>query len=235
MSWHMKENYDMSEVHPRTLPPKGHGLNAVARVQPMVPEVSMFSNGNSEVRRQPLRSLNETPKHSRVEKSVEDSLCRTVPGKKPPLPSQPPMRGDYRSPELSKYVNNESVELPRRSDSYDFEKQKAMLKNPQDLFKVLSWQNEQLMRLQEQVRQLLACQQSSPCRSEVSVMSTSSLPAKFADRKASMVDSSTQVSAPSTPMKRNDEASVLRERDQTNRTLEASFQNDENLQVINFQ
>ena len=36
------------------------------------------------------------------------------------------------------------------------EKDKALLNNPEDMFKLLSWQSEQITKLQEQVDQLVA-------------------------------------------------------------------------------
>ena len=73
MSWHTKENYDLSEHHPRRKPPNAGNHNMVAQIQPMVPELSVFSlNSNSPGSRKPLRTLNN------LEKSVEDSLCRTI-------------------------------------------------------------------------------------------------------------------------------------------------------------
>lgn len=205
MSWHTKENYEVSEIHPRMQAPRGHGLNGVARVQPMVPEVSVFSH-TSEPRvvnhhRQPLTPTNGR----RCERSVEDSLCRTIPLKKAPNPHQPPMRADFRASDIEASV------APEAKNSVNFEEQKAILNNPEDLFKVLSWQNEQLMRLQEQVRQLLACQ--SPSGSSVAESSFERQQSKI------MVDSSTQVSTPNSPIKNS---SILRNANKTD-TFEASF------------
>ena len=75
-------------------------LFQIARVQPMVPEVSVFSQtSNSEGSRRPLRTVNN------FEKSVEDSLGRTIPSKKAPMPHQPPIRGEFRtSSDISKLV-----------------------------------------------------------------------------------------------------------------------------------
>ena len=48
MSWHTKENYDLSEHHPRRKPPNAGNHNMAAQIQPMVPELSVFSlNSNS--------------------------------------------------------------------------------------------------------------------------------------------------------------------------------------------
>lgn len=212
MSWHTKENYEVSEVHPRMQAPRGHGLNGVARVQPMVPEVSVFSHPStteSRLHRQPL-----TPTNGRRERSVEDSLCRTIPLKKAPRPQQPPMRADFRASEIEVSMAPPPSEQPRSMTN--FEEQKAMLNNPEDLFKVLSWQNEQLMRLQEQVRQLLACQ--SPAGS-----STADSSFELRQQSKIMVDSSTQVSTPNSPVKNQ---SILRNATTTaNKTdiFEATF------------
>ena len=165
MSWHMKENYEISEIHPRKQPPKGHGQNNLARVQPMVPEVSQFSTS-----RPPFRAING---------ENEDSLCRTILSKQPPQPQIPPN------------MPSQISKMGEPSKTEDFDKQKALLNNPEDLFKVLTWQNEQLMRLQEQVHQLLACQ-TSP---NSSILSNSS--------RSKMVDSSTQVSTPNSPLKQS--------------------------------
>ena len=75
-------------------------LFQIARVQPMVPEVSVFSQtSNSGGSRRPLRTVNN------FEKSVEDSLGRTIPSKKAPMPHQPPIRGEFRtSSDISKLV-----------------------------------------------------------------------------------------------------------------------------------
>ena len=77
-------------------------LFQIARVQPMVPEVSVFSQtSNSGGSRRPLRTVNN------FEKSVEDSLGRTIPSKKAPMPHQPPIRGEFRtSSDISKLVNS---------------------------------------------------------------------------------------------------------------------------------
>ena len=101
MSWHHKENYDLSQEHPRRLAPKGQGHNTVARIQPLVPEVSMVSHYRES--RQPLGPLNGQQQQPfyRPEKSYEDSLCRTIPMAAPPQPQQPPLRGEYRPQELS--------------------------------------------------------------------------------------------------------------------------------------
>ena len=66
----------------------------------MVPEVSVFSQtSNSGGSRRPLRTVNN------FEKSVEDSLGRTIPSKKAPMPHQPPIRGEFRtSSDISKLV-----------------------------------------------------------------------------------------------------------------------------------
>ena len=68
----------------------------------MVPEVSVFSQtSNSGGSRRPLRTVNN------FEKSVEDSLGRTIPSKKAPMPHQPPIRGEFRtSSDISKLVNS---------------------------------------------------------------------------------------------------------------------------------
>jgi hypothetical protein len=88
MSWHTKENYDISEHHPRRKPPNAGNHNMVAQIQPMVPELSVFSlNSNSPGSRKPLRTL------TNLEKSVEDSLCRTIHSKKTPMPHQLPIQG----------------------------------------------------------------------------------------------------------------------------------------------
>ena len=102
MSWHHKENYDLSQEHPRRQAPKGQGQSTVARIQPLVPEVSVVSHYREA--RQPLGSLNGQQQHHhqyRYEKSYEDSLCRTIPACAPPQPQQPPLRGEYRPQELS--------------------------------------------------------------------------------------------------------------------------------------
>ena len=54
---------------------------------------------NSEVR-QPLGIVNRTP--NRREKSIEDSLCKTVPNKRPPQPQDQPLRGQFKPPEISR-------------------------------------------------------------------------------------------------------------------------------------
>ena len=88
MSWHTKENYDLSEHQPRRKPPNAGNHNMVAQIQPMVPELSVFSlNSNSPGSRKPLRTL------TNLEKSVEDSLCRTIHSKKTPIPHQLPIQG----------------------------------------------------------------------------------------------------------------------------------------------
>ena len=89
MSWHhTKENYDLSEHHPRRKPPNAGNHNMVAQIQPMVPELSVFSlNSNSPGSRKPLRTV------TNLEKSVEDSLCRTIHSKKTPMPHQLPIQG----------------------------------------------------------------------------------------------------------------------------------------------
>ena len=45
------------------------------------------------------------------------------------------------------------VTNPKRAS---IEKDKALLNNPEDMFKLLSWQSEQITKLQEQVDQLVA-------------------------------------------------------------------------------
>ena len=88
MSWHTKENYDLSEHHPRRKPPNAGNHNMIAQIQPMVPELSVFSlNSNSPGSRKPLRTL------TNLEKSVEDTLCRTSHSKKTPMPHQLPIQG----------------------------------------------------------------------------------------------------------------------------------------------
>ena len=85
----------------------------VARVHPMVPEVSVFSHYSNPESRQPLRPVNEAPSKSRLrnaEKSrTEDSLCRTVPIKKPPRPEMPPVRLDFKPSDISKYVKGRYI------------------------------------------------------------------------------------------------------------------------------
>ena len=99
MSWHHKENYDMSQENTRRQAPKGQGQSTVARIHPLVPEVSVVSHYREA--RQPLGSLNGQQQQYRYEKSYEDSLCRTIPACAPPQPQQPPLRGEFRPQELS--------------------------------------------------------------------------------------------------------------------------------------
>ena len=54
-------------------------------------------------------------------------------------------------------------------DTVEFETEKALLNNPEDMFKLLRWQNEQLMKLTEQVNQLIACQRKSEQDSNESI------------------------------------------------------------------
>ena len=127
-------------------------------------------------------------------------------------------------------------QCPKPSQNLD--KEKSLLKNPEDLFKVLNWQNEQLMRLQQQVDQLITWQnqqsselskssvtQPSP-RTSVTQPSTPNL-TNFSPKL--MVDSSTQMSAPSSPQKnyresRNfQEISILRSEQELEKSLEPSM------------
>ena len=43
--------------------------------------------------------------------------------------------------------------LKESKSTVDFEKEKAMLNNPEGMFKILAFQNERLIKLQEQVHQ----------------------------------------------------------------------------------
>ena len=152
MSWHYKENYEnLSEIHPRRQPPKGQGQHAVARIQPIVPEVSMVSH------RQPLGVLNG----QRGEKSYEDSLCRTIPANAPPQPQQPPLRGDFRTQNISMYREDSTAESLKRMNlapkQDSFAQDQATLNTFGSLVKIIQGQSEDIARLNQQVADLQKC------------------------------------------------------------------------------
>jgi len=212
MSWHTKENYDLSEYHPRKQLPNGHGQHTIARVQPMVPEVSVFSQtSNSGGSRRPLRTVNN------FEKSVEDSLGRTIPSKKAPMPHQPPIRGEFRtSSDISKiYPDKEPSVTLKSSKSVGSVGNTTleMLKNPEDLLKLVNWHSQEIHQQNQQINQLLQEKKSTQeqfqrlqeqvDRLQEQVQETSlqksALPNLPKISKPLMVDSATQMSNPSSP------------------------------------
>ena len=68
--------------------------------------------------------------------------------------------------------------------------------DPEEMHKMLTWQNEQLAKLREQVSQLLSFRETSQ---NTSIQSNSSLKQH---NTSVLADSSTQTSLPSTPVKR---------------------------------
>lgn len=219
MNW-QKENQD-SELRPRKQPPLGHGVHSIARVQPMVPEVSLYVPPLDN--RQPLGNYNGQKRYQQMMESNSnggDSLCKTVPAVQPPLPQMAPSRAQWTNSSEMSRLFSETVEksvsiatLPPIQSELKIEGKKddnaSLVEKPEDLFKVLTWQNEQLVRLQDQVKQLLAAG-LSPVPT-----STSSMP----NLRKQMVDTCTQMSAPSSPMSnkkaaaRELEMSELREKE----------------------
>jgi hypothetical protein len=57
----------------------------------------------------------------------------------------------------------------KASKSENFDKEKALLNQPEDLYKVLNWQSDQLVMLKEQVRLLMSGQQQDTSSTKLTI------------------------------------------------------------------
>ena len=167
----------------------------MARVQPLVPEVSMLQpcvvetvdSKQAELTIKPLRepfgNLQNKMSHHEISGLKES-----------PSPAAAPSLNSLRpTSEFSKiFVENSLsvLSVPPSKSSPELGKPEAPKvaesekELPEDVYKVLKWQNDQLMMLQDQVKRLLSSKQEvSSCSKQMSEMST-------------------QTSAPSSPLKK---------------------------------